>query len=205
MVSNFFTFSHCFSEDWHRCRSEHLTHFFGWPVHVVLFLFEPPKKKLKDVQLETCLFGKSWKTPPPLCFLRESSLQILSMKTRPPRQFEVIKMIKSRVSVFFFYLHPYLQACQWTVGTWITFDRRNWQDTSFAPNFGLACIWNFVAMFNIFTHIYIYTCVFHKFWIIQKCIDICVYYLWLIYNYIFFIPTTQTQESTHSLWISIIL
>lgn len=151
------------------------------------------------------LFGTSWKTPPPLCFLQESSLQNLSMKTRPSRQFEVIKMIKSRVSVFFIYLYPYLRACQWTVGTWITFDRRNWQDTSFASNFGLACIWNFVAMFHIFTHIY--TCMFHIFWIVQKCIDLYVYIyiLFMIDLYPYFLPTTQTQESTHSLWISIIL
>lgn len=73
--------------------------------------------------------------------------------------FEVINMIKSRVSVFFIYLYPYLRACQWTVDTWITFDRRNWQDTSFVSNFGLACIWNFVAMFHIFTllhYLYMY-------------------------------------------------
>lgn len=118
------------------------------------------------------------------------------MKTRPSRQFEVIKMIKSRVSVFFIYLYPYLRACQWTVGTWITFDRRNWQDTSFASNFGLACIWNFVAMFHIFTHIY--TCMFHIFWIVQKCIDLYVY-IYTIYDWfisLFFTDNTNTGEHT---------
>lgn len=161
-------------------------------------------KNLKDVQVETCLklggvhYLEHLGKPHLLCvFCRNQVCKTCRWK-HVLHVFEVIKMIKSRVSVFFIYLYPYLRACQWTVGTWITFDRRNWQDTSFASNFGLACIWNFVSMFHIFTHIY--TCMFHIFWIVQKYIDLYVYiYIYTIYDWfisLFFTDNTNTGEHT---------
>ena len=73
--------------------------------------------------------------------------------------------------------------------TWITFDRRNWQDTSFAPNFGLACIWNFVAMFIISSYRYFYIFVYLRFIFFELyiCIDIYIYTIFIIdlYPYLY--------------------
>ena len=150
--------------------------------------------------METCLFGTSRKTPPPLCFLQESSLQNVSMKTRPPPsiwsdQDDQVEWF----SVFRLFGYPYLRACQWTVDTWITFDRRNWQDTSFAPNFGLACIWNFVAMFIISSYRYFYIFVYLRFIFFELyiCIDIYIYILYLLLIYILiYTDNTNTREHT---------